>query len=223
MPKPFCFAAASSFSRNPRVGRFRSFASCAISRSGRARFASSTRERTTEMIWSRVVGTDDESILKEADLRLGTRSASSQFPCHFLWRPCSLWSFPPKENLPMKPRLLLATVFALIFSATLLIATQLRVAAANMGTTISQQDSTKSPASPSVTFDESNPFAKPSPLPFHAPPFDKIKDTDYQPALEEGMRRELAEMEKIANDPAPPTFANTIEAMERAGELLDRV
>src|SRR4051812_25605553 len=37
------------------------------------------------------------------------------------------------------------------------------------------------------------------------------------------MRRELAEMDKIANDPAPPTFANTIEAMERAGELLDRV
>ena len=43
-------------------------------------------------------------------------------------------------------------------------------------------------------FDETNPFAQPSPLPFHAPPFDKIKDSDYQPVIEEGMRRELAEV-----------------------------
>ena len=46
---------------------------------------------------------------------------------------------------------------------------------------------------------QTNPFLTPSPLPFQAPPFDKIKDADYQPALEEGMRRELAEMEQIAN------------------------
>ncbi len=76
---------------------------------------------------------------------------------------------------------------------------------------------------PAQAFDESNPFAKPSPLPFHAPQFDKIKDSDFKPALEEGMRRELAEVEAIANDPAAPTFANTIEAMERTGELLRRV
>src|ERR1700757_976010 len=67
-----------------------------------------------------------------------------------------------------------------------------------------------------------NPLFTASPLPFRAPPFDKIKDTDYAPAIEEGMKQQLAEVDKIANDPAPPTFANTIEAMERTGELLTR-
>ncbi|HEX3430889.1 MAG TPA: M3 family metallopeptidase [Rhizomicrobium sp.] len=69
----------------------------------------------------------------------------------------------------------------------------------------------------------SNPFAQPSTLPFQAPPFDRIKDTDYQPALEEGMRQQLAEIQAIANNPAPPTFENTIAAMEKSGRLLDRV
>ncbi|HEX3111249.1 MAG TPA: M3 family metallopeptidase [Thermoanaerobaculia bacterium] len=67
-----------------------------------------------------------------------------------------------------------------------------------------------------------NPFAKESPLPFHAPPFNEIKDSDYQPAIEEGMAEDLAEIEAIANNPAKPTFANTIEAMEKSGALLRR-
>jgi peptidyl-dipeptidase Dcp len=69
---------------------------------------------------------------------------------------------------------------------------------------------------------ETNPFFSASTLPFQAPPFDKIKESDYAPALEEGMRQQLAEMEKIAENPDPPTFANTLEAMERSGELLTR-
>ncbi len=68
-----------------------------------------------------------------------------------------------------------------------------------------------------------NPFFAPSPLLFQAPPFDKIHDSDFQPALEEGMKEELAEVEQIANDPDAPTFANTIEAMERTGSVLTRV
>ncbi len=68
----------------------------------------------------------------------------------------------------------------------------------------------------------SNPLFTPSPLLYQAPPFDKIKDSDYQPAIEEGMKRNLAEVEAIANNPEPPTFANTIEAMERSGDLLTR-
>jgi peptidyl-dipeptidase Dcp len=68
-----------------------------------------------------------------------------------------------------------------------------------------------------------NPFFSESALPYHAPPFDKIKDSDYQPAIEEGMKDQLAEIEKIANDPAPATFANTFEALERSGALLTRV
>ncbi|HTT85047.1 MAG TPA: peptidyl-dipeptidase Dcp [Rhizomicrobium sp.] len=70
---------------------------------------------------------------------------------------------------------------------------------------------------------DSNPFARESTLPYQAPPFDRIKDSDYQPAFEEGMRQQIAEIEAIANDPAPPDFENTIAAMEKSGRLLDRV
>src|SRR5215469_15088113 len=69
----------------------------------------------------------------------------------------------------------------------------------------------------------SNPFAQQSTLPYQAPPFDRIKDSDYQPALEEGMKEQIAEIEAIANNPAAPTFENTIAAMEKSGRLLDRV
>src|SRR6266568_4801352 len=68
-----------------------------------------------------------------------------------------------------------------------------------------------------------NPFFAASALPFQAPRFDKIKDSDYMPAIEEGMKQQLAEIETIANSQSPPTFANTIEATERTGELLTRV
>ncbi|TPG15725.1 M3 family peptidase [Sphingomonas oligophenolica] len=67
-----------------------------------------------------------------------------------------------------------------------------------------------------------NPFAKPSTLPFEAPPFDKIKDTDYQPAIEAGMARQLAEVRAIDATKAAPTFDNTIAALERSGRMLDR-
>jgi peptidyl-dipeptidase Dcp len=66
-------------------------------------------------------------------------------------------------------------------------------------------------------------FDAPSPLPLEAPQFDKIKDTDFQPAAEKAMAQQRAEIDKIANDPAPPTFDNTIVAMERSGRMLDRV
>ena len=73
-----------------------------------------------------------------------------------------------------------------------------------------------------ATFGPSNPFFAPSTLPFQAPPFDKIKDEDYQPAIEAGMAQELAEMQAIADNPAPPTFDNTFVAMEKGGRLLQR-
>lgn len=68
-----------------------------------------------------------------------------------------------------------------------------------------------------------NPFASDSTLPFHAPRFDLIKDGDYQPAFEQGMAEQLAEIRRIADNPAAPTFDNTIVAMERSGRMLDRV
>ncbi len=70
---------------------------------------------------------------------------------------------------------------------------------------------------------QAGPFAAESPLFLHAPAFDKIRDSDFKPALEEGMRRERAEVERIANNPAPPTFENTLVALERSGRMLDRV
>ena len=71
-------------------------------------------------------------------------------------------------------------------------------------------------------FGPSNPFYAASTLPFQAPPFDKIKDTDYQPAIEAGMAQQLQEMKTIADNPAPPTFENTLVAMEKTGQLFNR-
>ncbi|WP_339347599.1 M3 family metallopeptidase [uncultured Sphingomonas sp.] len=72
------------------------------------------------------------------------------------------------------------------------------------------------------TLPATNPFATPSTLPFQAPPFDRIKDTDYLPAIKAGMAQQRAEIARIAADPAAPTFDNTIAALERSGRLLER-
>jgi peptidyl-dipeptidase Dcp len=68
----------------------------------------------------------------------------------------------------------------------------------------------------------SNPLFVESTLPYHAPRFDLIRNEHYQPALEEGMRQHLAEIDVIAKLMQPPAFDNTIVAMERSGALLDR-
>lgn len=68
-----------------------------------------------------------------------------------------------------------------------------------------------------------NPFFHASSLPYQAPPFDRIKDADYEPAMVAGMAQQTAEVRAIADDPAAPTFANTILALEKSGELLSRV
>ena len=71
-------------------------------------------------------------------------------------------------------------------------------------------------------FGPSNPFYAVSSLAFHAPAFDKIKDSDYQPAIDAGMAEQLKEVEAIANDPAPPTFENTFVLLEKSGQLFNR-
>jgi len=70
-------------------------------------------------------------------------------------------------------------------------------------------------AAADAKFGPSNPFYAPSVLPFQAPPFDKIKDDDYQPAIEAGMAEELSEIQAIADNPAAPTFENTLVAMQK--------
>ncbi len=67
-----------------------------------------------------------------------------------------------------------------------------------------------------------NPFAEASNLPLQAPDFGRIKDSDYQPALEEGMKQQLAEIDAIAANPAAPTFDNTLVALEKSGAMLTR-
>jgi peptidyl-dipeptidase Dcp len=68
-----------------------------------------------------------------------------------------------------------------------------------------------------------NPFRQPSTLPYRLPPFDKIGDADYVPAFEAGMRQQREEVVLIARNPQPADFENTIVALERTGQLLDRV
>jgi peptidyl-dipeptidase Dcp len=68
-----------------------------------------------------------------------------------------------------------------------------------------------------------NPFFSASQLPFEAPDFDDIRDDDYLPAFEEGMRQELQEIDAIIRNPGEPTFENTLVALERSGQLLTRV
>ncbi|MGB8834010.1 MAG: peptidyl-dipeptidase Dcp, partial [Candidatus Sulfotelmatobacter sp.] len=72
-------------------------------------------------------------------------------------------------------------------------------------------------------FGPNNPFYAASPLPFQAPPFDKIKDSDYQPAIEAGMAQQREEVRAIADNSAVPTFENTFVALEKSGQLFNRV
>jgi len=83
-------------------------------------------------------------------------------------------------------------------------------------------NSNNKPATSGSDTSSTNPLLTASTLPYHAPPFDKIKDSDFKPALEQGMKDQLAEIQKIADDTAAPTFENTILAMEKSGVLLRR-
>jgi peptidyl-dipeptidase Dcp len=78
-------------------------------------------------------------------------------------------------------------------------------------------------AQTAASFGPSNPFYAPSTLPFYAPPFNKIEDSDYQPAIDAGIARQFVEVNKIADNPAPPSFDNTVAALEKTGQLLNRV
>ncbi len=111
-------------------------------------------------------------------------------------------------------------------SRTVLLAAAISLALA----ACSDQDRTgKESPVPEKTATSQTPAAAPNPLltastlPFQAPPFDKIKDSDYLPAFEEGMKQHLAEVRTIADRAEPATFDNTIEALERSGETLTRV
>lgn len=70
---------------------------------------------------------------------------------------------------------------------------------------------------------ENNPFFKPYDTPFGTPPFDKIKPEHYEPAFDKAIADLQHEILEIANNPAAPTFENTVVALDRSGQLLDKV
>jgi peptidyl-dipeptidase Dcp len=77
------------------------------------------------------------------------------------------------------------------------------------------------PAAPPAESD--NPFFKPYGTPFDVPPFDRIRNEHFLPAIEEGIARERAEVAAIVDNPGPPTFANTIAALDHGGIFLSKV
>ena len=101
-------------------------------------------------------------------------------------------------------KLLLASAAAAVLAAPAAAATKKPVAAA------------------SASLPATNPFAKPSTLPLEAPDFSKIKDSDYLPAIMAGMAAQKREVTAVANQKATPTFDNTVVALERSGQLLER-
>ena len=68
-----------------------------------------------------------------------------------------------------------------------------------------------------------NPLLAPWTGPFEAPPFAKIEPRHFRPAFDAGLKEARREIDAVAANPEPPTFANTIEALERSGQTLERV
>ncbi|MBO9693984.1 M3 family metallopeptidase [Chryseobacterium sp.] len=88
-------------------------------------------------------------------------------------------------------------------------------------TTMKQTDIQQELPAPDPSL-SSNPFMKKSRLQYEAPEFDKIKNEHFKPAFDYGLKQHEAEIIKIANNPAAPTFENTIVALEKSGEVLRR-
>ncbi len=109
----------------------------------------------------------------------------------------------PLESHPIKEKLLTAPIW-------------MALCAVALGACVARAQTA------AAAFGPGNPFYAPSTLPFHAPPFNKIKDSDYQPAIDAGIARQLAQINAIADNSAPPTFDNTLVALEKSGQLLDR-
>ena len=70
------------------------------------------------------------------------------------------------------------------------------------------------------TLSSANPFFTESKLSFQAADFSKIKDADYKPAFEEGIKQQMEEVQKIASNTESATFENTLVALEKSGQML---
>ena len=78
-------------------------------------------------------------------------------------------------------------------------------------------------ANAQVPLPDENPFSRPGTLPYQLPHFDRIKEAHFIPAFEAGMAEQRKEADAIARSTEPPTFENTLVALERSGRLLSRV
>src|SRR5688572_12264302 len=99
------------------------------------------------------------------------------------------------------------------------IAARLLVLAAAAACTAPHAKKPMAPAPAPATLTADNPFFAPSQLPYGTPAFDRLRDEHYLPALTEGMRQHRDEVRAIATQKDAPTFANTIEALEKSGAL----
>ena len=69
----------------------------------------------------------------------------------------------------------------------------------------------------------SNPLLQPWDTPFGLPPFEAVRAEHFEPAFDEALKRHRAEVDAIGADPQPPSFENTIAALDRCGRLLERL
>src|SRR2546423_978991 len=76
---------------------------------------------------------------------------------------------------------------------------------------------------PQVSVPAGDPLLAQSPLPFQAPPWDKIKDSDFAPAFDDAIKQHDVEIAAIADDSTAPTFDNVLVALEKSGQALTRV
>jgi len=105
------------------------------------------------------------------------------------------------------------TVRFLVFAAAI----------AALAGTVPAQVGPSGPAVVAQPLSADNPFARPSTLPYKLPPLDRVKDADFRPAFDAGMAEQRKEIAAIDRDPVPPNFENTVVALEKSGQLLDRV
>jgi peptidyl-dipeptidase Dcp len=109
------------------------------------------------------------------------------------------------------------------FKAIPVIATAIAITACGTTQTVTTTSPAPSVGAATTYLPASNPFAAPSTLAFQAPNFSAIKESDYRPAFEAGMKQQIAEVNDIANQSAPATFDNTMIPLEKSGAILTRV
>lgn len=100
---------------------------------------------------------------------------------------------------------------------------QLLQTSALIGFTVVAALAQPAPSVPPKTSMSQNPFLQPYTTPHQTAPFDKIKNPDYLPALQEGLTQARREVAAIVDNPAKPTFENTVVALEKTGDLLGKV